>query len=56
MVCKALSETFENGMTIIDAKGYYSNSDKTLIYVYSAAKAHRKPAAAAGDDAAENSA
>lgn len=31
-VCKALSETFENGMTIIDAKGYYSNSDKTLIY------------------------
>ena len=32
MVCKALSETFENGMTIIDAKGYYSNSDKTLIY------------------------
>lgn len=31
-VCKALSETFENGMTIINAKGYYSNSDKTLIY------------------------
>lgn len=31
-VCKALSETFENGMTIIDAKGYYSNSEKTLIY------------------------
>lgn len=31
-VCRALSETFENGMTIIDAKGYYSNSDKTLIY------------------------
>ncbi len=31
-VCKALSETFENGMTIIDAKGYYSNLDKTLIY------------------------
>lgn len=31
-VCKALSETFENGMTIIDAKGYYSNSEKTMIY------------------------
>lgn len=31
-VCKALSDTFENGMTIIDAKGYYSNSEKTLIY------------------------
>lgn len=31
-VCRALSETFENGMTIIDAKGYYSNSEKTLIY------------------------
>lgn len=31
-VCRALSQTFENGMTIIDAKGYYSNSDKTLIY------------------------
>lgn len=31
-VCRALSETFENGMTIINAKGYYSNSEKTLIY------------------------
>lgn len=31
-VCRALSETFENGMTIINAKGYYSNSDKTMIY------------------------
>lgn len=31
-VCKALSVTFQNGMTIINAKGYYSNSDKTLIY------------------------
>ena len=31
-VCKALSETFENGLTIVDAKGYYSNSDKTLVY------------------------
>ncbi len=32
-VCKALSETFEHGMTIVDAKGYYSNSPRTLIYV-----------------------
>lgn len=31
-VCRALSETFENGLTIIDAKGYYSNSPKTMIY------------------------
>lgn len=31
-VCRTLSETFENGLTIIDAKGYYSNSPKTMIY------------------------
>lgn len=31
-VCKALSETFENGITMINAKGYYSDSDKTMIY------------------------
>lgn len=31
-VCKALSETFENGITTINAKGYYSDSDKTMIY------------------------
>ena len=31
-VCKALSDTFENGITTISAKGYYSNSDRTLIY------------------------
>ena len=31
-VCKALSDTFENGITMINAKGYYSDSDKTLIY------------------------
>lgn len=31
-VCKALSETFENGITTIDAKGFYSNSEKTMIY------------------------
>lgn len=31
-VCKALSDAFENGITTISAKGYYSNSDRTLIY------------------------
>ena len=31
-VCAALSEAFENGITIIDAKGYYSDSKKTMIY------------------------
>ena len=31
-VCRALSETFENGITTIKAHGYYSNSDKTMIY------------------------
>ena len=31
-VCKALSDTFENGITTVSAKGYYSNSDRTLIY------------------------
>lgn len=31
-VCKALSEAFENGITLLDAKGYYSDSQKTMIY------------------------
>lgn len=31
-VCKALSDTFENGITTVDAKGYYSDSKKTMIY------------------------
>lgn len=31
-VCKELSETFENGVTHFDAKGYYSKTDKTVIY------------------------
>lgn len=31
-VCKKLSEVFEQGMTILDAKGFYSNSPKTVIY------------------------
>lgn len=32
-VCEALSETFEHGMTILDARGFYSNSSRMLIYV-----------------------
>ena len=32
LICKELSETFENGVTIIDAKGYYSASEKSMIY------------------------
>lgn len=31
-VSKALSEGFGRGLTIIDAKGYYSDAHKTLIY------------------------
>lgn len=31
-VCDSLSQEFENGITILDAKGYYSDSAKTMIY------------------------
>lgn len=31
-ICEKLSATFENGITILDAKGYYSDSEKTMIY------------------------
>lgn len=31
-VCDKLSQAFENGITMIDAKGYYSGSTKTMIY------------------------
>lgn len=31
-ICEKLSATFENGITFMDAKGYYSDSDKTMIY------------------------
>ncbi len=31
-ICKELSEQFENGITILNAKGYYSGDDKTMIY------------------------
>lgn len=29
----AISETFECGITVMDAKGYYSDSQKTILYV-----------------------
>ena len=31
-ICKALSETFESGVTHLSAKGGYSNRDKSMIY------------------------
>ncbi len=31
-VCRALSDTFEPGMTVMDAKGYYSDSPKSIVY------------------------
>ncbi len=31
-ICERLSSTFENGITFLNAKGYYSDSDKTIIY------------------------
>lgn len=33
IICEKLSDEFECGITIMDAKGYYSNSDKTVIYI-----------------------
>lgn len=32
-VCCALSKEFEEGMTILDAKGFYSNADKKMVYI-----------------------
>ncbi len=32
-VCAAISATFECGITVMNAKGYYSGSDKTVLYV-----------------------
>lgn len=32
-ICRALSEIFECGMTVINARGYYSDSQKTVIYI-----------------------
>lgn len=31
-ICEKLSSAFENGITFLNAKGYYSDSDKTMIY------------------------
>lgn len=31
-ICKALSEEFETGITTLEAKGWYSQDDKTMIY------------------------
>lgn len=31
-ICKKLSAQFENGITFYDAKGYYSNENKSVIY------------------------
>lgn len=31
-ICKALSEEFESGITTFNAKGWYSQNDKTMIY------------------------
>lgn len=31
-ICEKLSAVFENGITYFDAKGYYSNSDRKIIY------------------------
>lgn len=32
-VCQALCEEFECGMTVVDAKGYYSGAPKTMVYI-----------------------
>lgn len=32
-VCSALSEEFNCGITILDAKGFYSDSSKTVVYI-----------------------
>lgn len=32
-ICQVLSDTFRQGITILDAKGYYSDSEKTVVYI-----------------------
>ena len=32
-ICNALSEEFGPGITLINAKGYYSNEEKTMVYL-----------------------
>ena len=31
-VCKVLADAFENGITILEARGYYSGANKSMIY------------------------
>lgn len=32
-ICEALSNTFEQGMTVMNAKGFYSDSERKMIYI-----------------------
>ena len=32
-VCAALSQTFEQGMTMVEAQGFYSHSQRTMVYI-----------------------
>lgn len=32
-VCTALSQVFEQGMTMVDAQGFYSHSQRTMVYI-----------------------
>lgn len=32
-VCQALSDTFAHGMTILNARGFYSDTERTMVYV-----------------------
>ena len=32
-VCTALSQVFEQGMTMVEAKGFYSHSQRTMVYI-----------------------
>ncbi len=32
-ICKCLSDTFEQGITILDAKGYFSGSDRKVVWI-----------------------
>ena len=32
-VCTSLSQTFEQGMTIVEARGFYSDSKRTMVYM-----------------------
>ncbi len=32
-VCSSLSQVFEQGMTMVEAKGFYSHSQRTMVYI-----------------------